>query len=70
MLRNMHPANGSRAGEFGDEFIGLHRPPVAPASKAQLSQSIMAVANIIYTKHVDMHTELFYPPNEEVEESD
>ncbi len=71
MLLNLNPSNRPRAREDDDEqFIELYRPPVAPASKAQLSQSIMAVANIIYIKHVSMHTELFHPPDEEVEESE
>ncbi len=67
MLMNLNSSSSS----VGDEqFIEIHRPPVAPVSKAQLSQSIMSVANIIYLKHVNIHSELFYPPDEEVEEND
>ncbi len=67
--RLLFALNQHEPSRVDDEFfIELHRPPVASVSKAQHSQSIMAVANIIYIKHVNIHRELFHPPDDEVEE--
>jgi hypothetical protein len=46
-------------------YMELHRPPVEPTTKAQVSQCIMTVANNMYIRHVDIHRELFFPPDEE-----